>query len=181
MADEARLVKSYHTFAFPFIWEKSGLSLEDISDSFLQNVYWSCDDFKDEWELPKQRAASAEERRLLYAEYQYFYPAVRYTLYGIGTPPASHRFTFRPERQEDSYNRNAGMEYVIECEAKTYRLNLNGIRLRLYNTGVGILVFECENTSHLSLTDVKAINEYGRRVGVAAVPTFANAKKMGYV
>ncbi len=186
MADEAQVVKSYHTFAFPFIWEKSGLSMEDISDSFIQNVYWCCDDFKDEWELPEQRAATQEERELLYAEYQYFYPAVRYTLYGIGAPPASHRFTFRPAGQAGSYNRNAGMEYIIECKAgnyeckaKNYCLNLNGIRLRLYNTGVGILVFECENTKYTTLADVKAINEYGRRVGVAAVPTFANAKKLG--
>ncbi|MCD7837714.1 MAG: hypothetical protein LUG65_02230 [Clostridiales bacterium] len=177
--EENKVVRSYHTFAFPFIWEKSGLSLEDISDSFIRNVYWCCDDFKDKWELPEQRAASMEERRLLYAEYQYFYPAVRNTLYGIGDHPASHRYTFQPTGRENGYNHDSTMEYIIECKTGDYRLNLNGIRLRLYNTGVGILVFECENTSYTTLADVKAINEYGRRVGVAAVPTFYNAKRLG--
>ncbi len=49
-------------------------------------------------------------------------------------------------------------------ENKTYSLNINNIRLNVYDAGIAILILEMENCKHNSLKDVNAINEHGRRI-----------------
>jgi hypothetical protein len=54
--------------------------------------------------------------------------------------------------------------YTIECKKGTYKLQLDGISLRIFNTGVAILAFNLKNTSYSKASDILAINDFGRRI-----------------
>ena len=62
----------------------------------------------------------------------------------------------------DAFSKNG--KYIITKWDKVYVLNINNIRLNVYDAGIAVLIMEMENCSHTSLDDVNAINEYGRRI-----------------
>jgi len=49
-------------------------------------------------------------------------------------------------------------------DKEAYLLKLEGVNLRLFDTGVGILSFEVENYNYHQVEDILKINDYGRRV-----------------
>lgn len=62
------------------------------------------------------------------------------------------------------YNdREAGEKLTVKFE---YALDIKAIRMKLYNTGVGILIFELENRDWTSAEeqDIIQINDFGRRI-----------------
>ncbi len=55
--------------------------------------------------------------------------------------------------------------YTIELvENKSYTLQLTNLKLKLYETGVGIISLFCENREYVEYEDIQKINEYGRRI-----------------
>lgn len=149
---------SYHTFMFPFIWEDecNALDFLTLSKSFRQSGVWVYDNLIDDQVLDTpDRIRTSCEKRQLYSEYQYFYPAVRAAMYGFDSNIVEN-FSYRLGESYNCDGKKASI--VIEKEENTYRLHLNGIRLKLFNTGVGILIFEMENRDYRSFSDVKNIN-----------------------
>lgn len=69
-------------------------------------------------------------------------------------------------------NGNETAQYVIRKEVwengvkKDFEaiLDITGLRLRLYNTGVGILVFELVNYDRADVQSINRINDFGRRI-----------------
>lgn len=165
MSDE---VYSYHTFLAPFIWQigkNKNESFSKFCENFEgQNSKWErnsvCDLSKD-----------SETARENYAALQYFCPSIHDSIFDMGKNSTEnkilHAYSLKKFQNKASY--------IIEKEKKKdnelrYTLSVNDIKLKIYNTGIAILVFECENRNHSSFEDVKNINDYGRRISLPFIP-----------
>jgi hypothetical protein len=94
-----------------------------------------------------------------YNEYTYFHPFVRKALFQgekrkQDTMLSSH-YAFHA--QHGSYT-------ISRCDGNTYELVCEGVTLRHFEGGVGILSLHLKNTRYPDLEDVLAINDYGRRI-----------------
>ena len=126
---------SYHTFMFPFIYDK-----ETIKESWLYQEF-------------KTDIVEA------YNEKYYFYKHVQDALYNS------------KDREKESfiskyfeYKDKKGTFTISTCPKGDYELELDGISLRIFNTGVAILAFNLKNNTYAELEDVLAINDFGRRI-----------------
>jgi len=177
-------VMSYHAFMFPFRFERVGKTLFEeriaidssfypkskrpsqrktrqnfeeriaIDSSFYSRLHAAG------WEYVPFRV---DEKAILYNEYSYFTEPVRKTLYNTNE-------TFQEGESAYFFTKTLDEEaaYSIEIRegtsTKCYTLKLTDLSLRLFETGIGILVFETENHTYTDFKDVLKINEYGRRV-----------------
>lgn len=173
-------VYSYHTFILPFIWKSNNSKpVEEeyakFKKNFDQNPNWRGTNLEGEFKLSYEEVYSTKDDMLsLYKEYQYFHPYVRKAIYGYEDEIVSN-YVFRPELIRNK------AEYHIVKKEKYYKLMLNAIRLKIYNTGVALFIMECENHGidgngdpQNSLNAVKDINDYGRRITIPFIdPNYA--------
>lgn len=148
---------SHHTFYFPFVFDNGGrLSMT----SFIRKL-------SDSWEdisvtgFDKESGKSAVDYQTL----QYFTPSARRALFGWDTDYVK---CF-------SYKGTGGGKYRIIKGDSRYILDLMGIKLKVFNTGIGILYFEVQNNDYRTIKSVKDINEYGRRVFAPFFSRFDNS------
>ncbi|MBQ7792516.1 MAG: hypothetical protein IJ367_03375, partial [Clostridia bacterium] len=139
---------SYHTFYFPFVWDHAGkIDYEEYLKT-LELGNWKNISVKDFSEIRGNAVAD-------YAAIQYYTDAARKSVFGW-------KSDFMRCYQYDS--NGSSSIYHIEKSETTWELSITRIQLKIYNTGIGILCFETANHTAKTLTDVKAINEYGRRI-----------------
>ncbi|HHV75852.1 MAG TPA: hypothetical protein GXX39_00560 [Syntrophothermus lipocalidus] len=172
---------SYHTFIFPFRWEHGqGKHDMELFKDLLQDGEWSCS--RDEPNPIRYMAGNYRFRLdgndlddnkkilLAYNEYKYFHDSARMAIYGQGEGKDEdivHNYFRRFESKGGAY-------FAVRKGSNEYILHVNAIHLRVYNTGVAILLFQMEyygdkideNGKRRSpcFDDVLAINQYGRRV-----------------
>lgn len=126
---------SYHTFMFPFV------VLDDENFSPEQSKWGQAKKF----EIKSSRD---------FNEYNYFYPYVQDVLYQRGD---------RSDTEYFEYKVQSGT-YTIQCLKEEFSLEVDGISLRLFSTGVGILSFNLKNTQYPKPEAILAINDFGRRI-----------------
>ena len=164
-------VYSYHTFMFPFLFEMN----KTTRAKFRKCCHGGW--FADKWDPQKMNDS------VWYNQYHYFNKAAHNAIYMTendkeddeATAVTNLRFDLlslmeqtpkaNPEREKNR-DKNAGnpIKYVICKGEKTYAVDINAIRMKLYNTGVGILIFELENRRYPSEQEVIEINDFGRRI-----------------
>lgn len=151
---------SYHTFLFPFIWNDGGKVTWDGFQKVLAiGRHW----FETDWKEEAIPAGIGRDDWLQdYAAFRYFTDAANRVIFCTCGGNAAHCFEYRYNGQP---LRNIGT-YIITKGSEVFRLNINAIRLNVYDTGVAILVFELENRECRSLVEVNKINEYGRRINL---------------
>ncbi|HCO29373.1 MAG TPA: hypothetical protein DIT54_08225 [Lachnospiraceae bacterium] len=155
---------SYHTFYFSFTWDTKDkkIEFEKLVKKLNESNVWKYDNLEN-------RHISAEEIRWRFQAYQYFHEPVRKAILGdINQDNNISSSVVRNFKYKDLKKGEA--KYYIEKNDKKYQLFLNDIRLKIFNSNVGILIFECENQEYDNLQDIKAINEYGRRVITPFLP-----------
>ena len=167
---ESKPVISYHTFMFPFLFE--------MNKKMTRGKFEACCHpgwFPDVWEPDAMKAP------IWYNQYHYFNEATQNAIYmpkdfkdNSQTVVKNLRFDLLSLTEENpkanplremtrQRNENSQIQYVIRKD-KDYYLDVNAIRMKLFNTGVGILIFELENRDYPSENDVKLINDIGRRI-----------------
>lgn len=165
MSPQEKKVLSYHTFIFPFIWNHNGTVTHKQFEKCM-NPYW-------EQDFRKNSEENAKYDPRLYAQYCYFNQAARNLIFmETGDPnPIVRNFHFdlskfcgQKEWLQSIKGETNPVRYVIKKDNFEAELRVNGIRLRLFSTGVGMIVFELENYDKNSEKDITLINEYGRRV-----------------
>lgn len=182
---------SYHTFMFPFIWDQDGQidreyfeKIFQDEDSMWEKIKWFEDeqhDQKNQFNWNKTELITDEDYRLNYNKYQYFHTSVLDAVYGLHekkNPRISkkeadnnavvHNFSLKPEMLRNQAT------YTIQKDTHTFVLKMNGIHLKVFNTGVAVMIFEMENYDHRSIEQVKLINEYGRRIAAPFLPDESN-------
>ncbi len=156
---------SYHNFMFPFRFDKI---IKKITD---RHKYYRVNPFDDRVKIDRGFVKFLEGDGWIYKPYEivealdynefvYFHDFVRDTLY--------NREEFAENATSYYFNKklhSASFSLSIK-EGKTYILDLTGLSLRLFDTGIGILSIELENNKEeqSGIDDILKINEYGRRV-----------------
>ena len=110
---------------------------------------------KDAWEYQKFEV----KNHLDYNELVYFHDFVKDALFNTENVEEGATSYFFEKKIED----DAKFELKVK-DLDLYSLDLTGITLRLFDTGIGILSFEIENRDYFNVKDVLIINDYGRRV-----------------
>ena len=181
--DKQKNVYSYHTFMFPFIWQNKYNSDVTFSEfcEYFDDVF---EDVKDENGKPipvwQRQSIYPEENLKLqetetvntYAALQYFCPSAHNSVFDTGDDGVLRTYVFL----QDTIHEKAAyvIKKAIEKEDKIvpleYSLLVNAIKLNIYDTGIAVLIMECENRDNNSFADVKYINEYGRRISLPTIP-----------
>ncbi|CAA6823154.1 MAG: Unknown protein, partial [uncultured Sulfurovum sp.] len=148
---------SYHSFMFPFSFDKNTEknNLKDrinVDSSFNETLESSG------WQYKHFKLSEVNDTRV-YNEYSYYLKPVRETLYNLNK-------SFKSGETSYYYTKKFEVAtYSIDIlNKKKYILKLTDVYLRLFETGIGILVLEMENYDHRELQDILNINEFGRRV-----------------
>ena len=163
MKEEKKII-SYHNFMFPFRFDKIVKKIEDRHSFYRDNSFdhrvkidkklkKSLE--KSGWEYQKFEVKNS----LDYNEITYFHDFVKDSLFNTQEfIEGATSYYFEKKLETD-----ATFELKIK-NRELYRLTLEGINLRLFDTGVGILSFEVENYDYSKIDDILKINDYGRRV-----------------
>lgn len=140
---------SYHAFMFPFRWEKKGSDKNTLTEQIaLESITLDSDA---QWERGTPDGITYDERN-------YFYEFVHKAIYDK-EGDASHVRHY--ERKEP---KTSSVTFEIATKEKVYKLQVKGIHLNMYSTGVGILSFHLYNHEYPSPDDVLRINQMGRRI-----------------
>ena len=182
---------SYHTFLFPFIWNDNGEIGQDEFEKILSLKdckHWFSCTYNDMF--PPNAEKTSPSFKSDYALYQFLTSPARKLVFpdGVNDPARCYDFRYYGKPLID-----IGL-YTIEKKTKKFEngaekiekevfvLKINGIKLKTYNTGVGIMVFELEYhgkkklddkdvKNEYNLNDINKINEYGRRINRPYVGT----------
>jgi hypothetical protein len=133
---ESETLFSYHVFMLPFV-------ARDVMPRHGEN--W-CE---------VAYAIEGEDAVHRYNEYTYFHDFVRPVLFNEESGQGISRYF--------EYANQKG-EYIIEVKGRTYRLEIDGIALRHFENGVGILSFHLINRRYDDFDDILRINDFGRHL-----------------
>ena len=165
--DKKDEIYSYHCFMFPFRFDYiNSNSIDTDKHSFYkkQNFYDRVKidkDFHDRlqkkgWIYKKFNISQSVTN---YNEYSYYHDFVRDAIYNLND--------FDKNATSYYFEKYIGKDatYSIELNSnKTYTLNLTHISLRVFDTGIAILVFEMYNKNYPYTQAILDINDFGRRV-----------------
>lgn len=175
MGEVKERIYSYHNFIFPFIWENAEIKVDEkksIERYFENNKYWKIGN-SDNNKISKEKWID------MYSRNEYFHPAFRDAVLGYDDEFKRDKsivlfYEFAPEIIK------RGAEYIItksyikgggkEIQKKEYHLDVTGISMKIFNTGVAVLILECLNHQYNDLQDIKWINDYGRRISLPFIP-----------
>ena len=152
---------SCHTFLFPFLWNDGGKTKRKDFERVLSvgkrwiDTSWKC--------AHVPTGISQADWLQNYAAYQYFTEpanAAIFNTHGDNTIVSCLEYRHRGAPLKDD------AKYIITKDAESFPLEINAIRMHLYDSGVAILILELENRQSESLGAVNKINEYGRRINM---------------
>ena len=170
---EKKELHSSHIFMFPFRFDlnKEGFDYEfefykkvnikqrvPFDEKLIERVKlsgWDYEPFELTEDLDKHKD-------YMYNEFAYFYDYVRDGLYNLDTKDAISYYFEKKELKNGVYDIN--IKATKHREEKTYTLNIDGISLRLFKTGIGILSIELDNHKYSEFDDILYINDFGRRI-----------------
>jgi len=161
---DSKNIISYHNFMFPFRFDKI---IEKITDKHEFYREYSFDERvkiddelkksleKDDWDYQPFRV----DDNFDYNEIVYFHDFVKDSLFNTAETfkEGATSYYFKKKIEDDNFR--------LKIKGRdVYNLKLEGVNLRLFDTGVGILSFEIENYNYPEVEDVLKINDYARRV-----------------
>jgi hypothetical protein len=156
----SELPYSYHTFLFPFLWDDGGnVDLENFSKVLSIDKRWHETIWKDH-KIPE--CQSTIEWLQDYAAYQYFTEPANAAIFNTRGDGIVRCFEYK----HNEHSQKGRGKYVITKGADVFCLDINCVKLHVYDCGVAILILELENHLSRSLQDVNKINEYGRRINM---------------
>ncbi len=146
---------SYHNFMFPFQWYIK----ENKEKTFSQQIDLNNIDYVlgSNWARTAKQTEESDKDDL-YNEKNYFFKFVHDALYDNGETNSLIRHFERIEPKHGE------VKYIINTQNKSYELKVKYINLNIYSTGVGTLSFYLYNDKYTDKSDIKNINQLGRRI-----------------
>ncbi len=174
---EEKEVYSYHTFIFPFYFNDKDDKMKSIDTrkykAILNKIVKSTNK-KEDSTVNELIKSPLEYKGKLYDDK--LEKVIAYNVKSYFTKPFNEIIGLGGDNDDfvaiyelnkanfDSCTYEIKKEPREKNDKKDYRLNIYNIKLKLYNNGVGLLIYELENREYNSLDDVNAINEFGRRI-----------------
>jgi len=157
-------IYSYHTFMLPFRFDKI---MENINNTYR---YYQKQDISKRVSIDESMKSLLEsdgwehkpfsiQNNFDYNEYAYFYSFIRDTIYNKDEFKEGNTSYFFEKEYE-------GGEFNIKIKEKTYELELEGLSLRMFETGIAIFSIEVSNRkfSQSKMNDILKINDFARRI-----------------
>ena len=142
---------SYHNFLFPFLWN-------DDAGVHSRRKFSKC--LNENWVMQKDfdNGSNQQFSDEKYNQYHYFNPSARQIIYSDGKKSdVVWNYLYNISAEDNA-------RYVIKNQKDCYELGISKIRLKLFDTGIGILIFELVNYSHPEPDDINKINDWGRQI-----------------
>jgi hypothetical protein len=139
---EDKTLHSTHILMFPFVFTKE---VKEVNDALCLNNLW---------EYKKFDVGESTEN---YNEYIYFYEYVRKSLFSkkdVDEVQTSYYFEYKKQKGN----------YILGVHDKEYKLDIDGISMRTFDTNVGILSIELLNYTYSSPEEILVINDFARRL-----------------
>jgi len=168
-----RLISS-HIFLFPFRFDR-----HDKDNGFTEEFefYKKTDINKrvdtkalheklcvDQWSYEPFKVDNSDVFPHPYNEYAYFYDYVRDMLYNKKEFSSNAISNFYRKKSLEQGTMTFNIASKDNFPASSYTLVIDGITLRVFNTGIAILGIELLNYEYSNQNDILRINDYGRRV-----------------
>ncbi|WP_243175926.1 hypothetical protein [Clostridium sporogenes] len=170
---------SSHIFVFPFRWDvvKDEACLEKCIDSRLDvEKFIECLNVEGNWEEDEGALKIVRDKKVEndkeYNKYAYFYDNARKAIYGKDN--FGRKISSSIVRCLNHKNIAGNSIYKIHVEKrnnkgdvifnKIYELEIESIKLKIYDTGVATLSYFLENNEYRNKEDILRINDYGRRI-----------------
>ncbi len=157
---------SYHIFMFPFKWDNKHNQNDDLRHiDFEKRVVERVDDFsaeleKNNWQKKQFKPSASTDD---YNQYKYFYPYARRAIYFIDDKLEESPGT---ELVYDNSEKDCTIgEYIIDIKGDdNYALDIDAIKIKIYETGVALLSFHLTNKKYKNFKEIRLINDFGRRI-----------------
>lgn len=170
-AVESRSLYSAHIFVFPFKWRITGPS-KKINSPFHKKVDLKVIE-KTMVKMPKWKPFSfgiqpEADHFNSYNEYTYFHDYARDIL-GVNYKAQPYASSTNVVRQYDyNLDKTKRPQYIIQVKSEgdslEFVLDIEGITLNFYESGIGVLAFHLKNFETGEYQHILKINEYGRRI-----------------
>lgn len=164
---------SYHTFLLPFEIEKKSDSKNNLCskkeiEEILNQSYWK-ELIGDNFLAFKSIVFSSDEekRAIEYNQEQYFHSNVKKAIHNDGKSGLVSEYVFR--FSEKNLNQVIIENIGEDTDQKTnnkYCLKVSNVRIKIFNTGIGILILELYNDLYRDFKKVKEINELSRHISL---------------
>ena len=155
---------SYHTFMLPFRFDLSKQKIES------KNKLYAEISLEDRIKISEKTKASLEKdgwchksfeinSNYDYNEYSYFYDFIRDSLY--------NQNSFQEEETSYYFEKEySNGKFYLNAKERKFELDIEGISLRLFETGVGIFTIELANkkAEQSDIDAILKINDFGRRI-----------------
>jgi Mg2+ and Co2+ transporter CorA len=157
-------VVSYHIFCFPFRWDcfepyktyqsddynyRKRTSIDEMSARLADSSFWEKINF-------------AEDAVNHYNDLVYYYDFAKDAIFEDATP--DEYVIVKNYHRKDLI----GASYEIKLEkggvSYAYALEIDKVRLNIYESGIGMLSFFLKNKQKSDIEDILRINDYGRRL-----------------
>lgn len=146
------LASSYHIFIYSFTFNNK--EIKKILKT-LKKHNWMEINFETEF----KDSQAKEDYFNSYAVFQYFNEQTRSVLFHENDAVKDF------ELYHNGKKINNG-KYAIRKEKEVFSLKINSIRLKIFCSGCGLLIFDLSNDQKISIDDLNKINEYGRRLSL---------------
>lgn len=113
---------------------------------------------KEHIEKELQRLCEKKIYEKNYNEYVYYFDNVRDAIYTRKDSKENIVHNYILKHANGKYN------IYLKNREKPYELDIDEIKLKIFNTGIGILSFHLDNRKYENQEDILKINEYGRRI-----------------
>jgi len=167
---------SQHHFIFPFRWDvlnkgfKTGDIKENIPFDERTDLLGGIPDNFGNWSRKMFTLKDQQDKlnNQAYNEFTYFHEFATRALFDFEHPFRKNQSIIKYyEYKIDEYLQNKYcIEYFEEGSIQLIDLDIKGITLHFFNTGVGVLSFNLNNTKEIQHNEktILKINEYGRRI-----------------
>ncbi|MBR6743989.1 MAG: hypothetical protein IKM00_02085 [Clostridia bacterium] len=177
-------VISYHTFMFPFLYATDKITRKEFGSRCHPGWrldLWEPERMNDQLDYNQYHyfnetahnaiytTKSAENGKKRKSDENFENAAVINLRFDLSSLITEDRADDHDKKKADSFeyvirkynDRKPGEKLTVKFE---YALDIHAIRMKLYNTGVGILIFELENSKYPTEKNVIRINDFGRRI-----------------
>lgn len=171
--DQANYFSEYSTkkFIHEIMKDHSNWIEDVIYGGNIKNL----SDFKDDSDNIEEKMYRMRSRYIShYKRLQYFNTAPQKAVYGMMNSSEDKdnnvltQYVFRHQKKKCKMELTVGVPISIldQTIVRYYKLFVNDIRLKVYNTDIAIMIFEIENKLYHDIKDLLNINAFVRRVAV---------------